>query len=69
MKGEQILTGCQVFCYPQPYCRRDINKAKEAGITPEVLEHGIGYKEAKEIYVCKIIYIERMKREIEPLYL
>ena len=22
MKGEQILTGCQVFCYPQPYCRR-----------------------------------------------
>jgi flavin reductase (DIM6/NTAB) family NADH-FMN oxidoreductase RutF len=45
---------------------REINKAKEAGITPEVLEHGIGYKEAKEIYVCKIIYIEQMKRELEP---
>ncbi|MGI6216121.1 MAG: flavin reductase [Coriobacteriales bacterium] len=45
---------------------RDINKPKEAGITPEALEHGIGYKEASEIYVCKIIYIDQMKRELEP---
>jgi flavin reductase (DIM6/NTAB) family NADH-FMN oxidoreductase RutF len=45
---------------------RDIDKAKEAGITPEFLEHGIGYKEAREIYVCKIIYVDQMKRELEP---
>ncbi len=45
---------------------KDMDKAKAAGITPEVLEHGIGYKEAKEIYVCKIIYVDQMKRELEP---
>lgn len=45
---------------------RDIDKAKAAGITEEILEHGIGYKEAKEIYVCKIIYMDQMKRELEP---
>lgn len=45
---------------------RDTDKAKEAGITPEFLEHGIGYKEAREIYVCRILYIDQMKRELEP---
>lgn len=45
---------------------RDIDKAKEAGITPEFLEHGIGYKEANEIFVCKIIYVDQMKRDKEP---
>lgn len=45
---------------------RDTDKEKEAGITPEFLEHGVGYKEAKEIYVCKIIYVEQMRRDLEP---
>ena len=31
MKGEQILTGCQVFCYPQPYCR-SVDKPYQWGI-------------------------------------
>ncbi|MGI6211405.1 MAG: flavin reductase [Anaerovoracaceae bacterium] len=45
---------------------RDIDKAKEAGITTEFLEHGIGYKEAREIYICRILYIEQLKKELEP---
>lgn len=45
---------------------RDVDKAKEAGITPEILERGISYKEANEIYVCKIIYVEQLKRDKEP---
>ena len=45
---------------------RDIDKAKEAGITPEILEHGIGYKEASEIYVCKKLYMKQMDRSLEP---
>lgn len=45
---------------------RDVDKAKEAGITTEFLEHGIGYQEAKEIYVCKILYVDQLKRELEP---
>lgn len=45
---------------------RDTDKLKETGITPEVLEHGIGYKEACEIYVCKKIYMKQMDRTEEP---
>ena len=45
---------------------RDMDKAKEAGITPEALEHGIGYKEATEIFVCKKIYMRQMDRSLEP---
>lgn len=45
---------------------RDTDKPREAGITPEALDHGIGYAEASEIYVCKIIYVDQMRRELEP---
>ena len=45
---------------------RDIDKSKEAGITPEVLEHGIGYKEACEVFVCRKIYMKQMDRAEEP---
>ncbi len=45
---------------------RDVDKVKETGITPEILEHGIGYKEASEIYVCKKIYMKQMDRSLEP---
>lgn len=45
---------------------RDTDKEKEAGITAEALADGIGYKEAIEIYVCRIIYVDQLKRELEP---
>ena len=45
---------------------RDVDKAKETGITPEELEHGMGYKEASEIYVCKKLYFKQMDRSLEP---
>ena len=33
MKGEQILTGCQVFCYPQPYCRSGIEQDNQDSVS------------------------------------
>lgn len=45
---------------------RDVDKPKMAGITPQFLEHGIGYEEAREVYVCKVLYVDQMKREKEP---
>ena len=45
---------------------RDTDKEKETGITPEQLSHGIGYREASEIYICKKIYMKQMDREEEP---
>ncbi len=47
---------------------RDMNKEKAAGITAEVLTDydAITYWEANDIYVCKIIYVDQMKRDKEP---
>ena len=45
---------------------RATDKVKETGITPEFLEHGVAYKEACEIYVCKKIYMKQMDRNEEP---
>ena len=45
---------------------RDTDKVKETGITPEFLEHGIAYKEAREIFVCKKLYMKQMDRAEEP---
>ena len=45
---------------------RNVDKAKAAGITPEALEHGIGYKEASEIYVCKKLYMKQLDRSLMP---
>ena len=41
---------------------RDTDKPKEAGVTPEILEHGVAYKEASEIYVCRKIYMKQIDR-------
>ena len=46
---------------------REKDKEKATGITPEILEHGIGYLEANEIYVCRKLYMKQMDRSIEPL--
>ena len=45
-----------------------MNKEKAAGITAEVLTDydAITYWEANDIYVCKIIYVDQMKRDKEP---
>lgn len=53
----------QIFGYRSG---RDMDKVKETGITPEFLEHGIGYKEASEIYVCRKLYMKQMDRSLEP---
>lgn len=45
---------------------RDIDKVKETGLTPDFLEHGISYKEASEVFVCKKIYMKQMDRSEEP---
>lgn len=45
---------------------RDTDKVKEAGLTPEFLEHGISFNEASEIFVCKKIYMKQMDRNEEP---
>ncbi|MBQ4470637.1 MAG: hypothetical protein IJR35_07730 [Synergistaceae bacterium] len=45
---------------------RDVDKVKETGITPEFLEHGVAFKEAKEVYVCRKLYMKQMDRDAEP---
>lgn len=45
---------------------RDTDKVKETGLTPEFPEHGISFKEASEVYVCKKIYMKQMDRNEEP---
>lgn len=45
---------------------REVDKVKETGITPEIYEHGIGYAEASEIFICKKLYMKQMDRSIEP---
>ena len=42
---------------------RDIDKVKESGFTPIILENGITYKEAKETIVLKKLYMEQIKKE------
>ena len=53
----------QVFGYRSG---RDVDKVKLTGITPEFLEHGITYREANEIYVCRKLYMRQMDRNEEP---
>ena len=43
---------------------RDVDKVKESGFTPEILDNGITYKEAKQTIVLKKIYIEQMNKEL-----
>ena len=45
---------------------RDMDKVKETGITPEFLKNGVAFKEAREVYVCKKIYMKQMDRNEEP---
>ncbi len=42
---------------------RDLDKIKEANLTPVVLENGISYAEARRVYVCKKIYQGQFKQE------
>lgn len=45
---------------------RDTDKVKETGITPEFLEHGVTFKEAYEVFVCKKMYMKQMDKEEMP---
>lgn len=43
---------------------RDMDKVKESGFTPVVLENGITYEEAKETIVLKKMYMEQMNKDL-----
>lgn len=45
---------------------RDMDKVKESGFTPLILEDGITYQEAKETFVLKKIYMEQMNKDLFP---
>ena len=45
---------------------RDTDKVKETGITPEILENGVAYKEANEVFVCKKLYMKQIDRYAIP---
>ena len=40
---------------------RDVDKAKECGLTPVTLEGGVGFAQAKLVLVCKKLYVQRME--------
>lgn len=42
---------------------RDYDKDKECNLTPFEIDGGIGYKEAKMLMVCEIIYEDQFKEE------
>ncbi len=39
---------------------KDVDKVKEAGLTPKFLENGITFEEASETFVCKKIYMDQL---------
>ena len=45
---------------------KETNKVKETGFTPVCLDKAITYKEAKETFVLKKVYMEQMKKELCP---
>lgn len=45
---------------------RDVDKAQLTGITPEFLPHGVTYREAYEVYVCRKMYMRQMDRALIP---
>lgn len=45
---------------------RDVDKVKKTGLTPMKVNGSISFEEASEVYICKKIYMEQMKRELEP---
>ena len=45
---------------------RNIDKIKEAILTPKYLENGIIFEEAKETFVCKKMYMDQMNKEKFP---
>ncbi len=42
---------------------RDVDKAKETGLTPLYIENTVTFEQASEIYVCKKIYSQNMSEE------
>ena len=45
---------------------RDIDKVKETGLTPQVLQHGMTFQEANEVFVCKKMYMKQMDPDFIP---
>ena len=45
---------------------RNIDKIKEANLTPKYLENGITFEQANETFICKKIYMEQMNKEKFP---
>ena len=45
---------------------RNIDKIKEAKLTPKYLERGITFEEAKETIICRKMYMEQMDKEKFP---
>ena len=45
---------------------RDIDKAKEAGLTQKVLRDGITYEEASETLVCRKLFIQPLNKSDFP---
>ena len=45
---------------------RDIDKAKEAGLTPKILRDGVTYEEASETLVCRKLFIQPLNKNDFP---
>ena len=45
------------------YSGRDEDKIKEAGLTPYYVDGTVAFEEAKMIFVCKKVYVQRMGEE------
>ena len=45
---------------------RDTDKVKEAGVTPEFLTNCVTFKEAREVFICRKIYMNQMNRSEIP---
>ena len=45
---------------------RDMDKIAATGITPELLDNAITFKEANEFFLCKKIYFKQMDKNFEP---
>ncbi len=45
---------------------RKVDKVKASGLTPEFLADGVTYWEAKQILVCRKIYVQQMNMDVFP---
>ena len=45
---------------------RDIDKAKETGLTPKILENGVTYEEAAETLICKKLSMQKLDKNAFP---